>query len=77
MIRNAYEKAQRMDRLPPRQKKKKKMKKGKNEGVHGIMINVVRNGHGDSSSNPEWGYLHFTALIPLGKVWIQWFSPLQ
>ena len=30
------------------------------EGPCGVMINVVRNGHGDPSSNPSRVYLHFT-----------------
>ena len=29
-------------------------------GVHGVMVIVVENGHGDSSSNPAPGLLHFT-----------------
>ena len=42
------------------------------------MVIVVGNGHGDSSSNPGQEWLHFhIALIPLGKVWIQLFSPQQ
>ena len=44
-------------------------------GSRGVMVIVVGNGHGDSSSNPGWEWLHFhIALIPLGKVWIQLFS---
>ena len=46
-----------------------------NGGARGIMVIVVGNGHGDTSSNPEQEWLHFhIALIPLGKVWIQLFS---
>ncbi len=38
------------------------------------MVIVVRNGQGDTSSNPGRDWLHFhIALIPLGKVWIQIF----
>ena len=38
-------------------------------GVHGVMVTVIGNGHGDLSSNPRWGSLHFhIALISLGKV---------
>ena len=29
-------------------------------GAHGVMVIVVGNGHGDTSSNPERGRLHFT-----------------
>ena len=42
-------------------------------GARGVMVIGVGNGHGDTSSNPERNWLHFT-LIPLGKVWIQLFS---
>ena len=28
--------------------------------VYGVMVTVVGNGHGDSSSNPGRDYLHFT-----------------
>ena len=46
-----------------------------NEDIHGVMLIIVGNGHGDLSSNPEWGCLHFyIVLISLGKVWIQLFS---
>ena len=30
------------------------------KGAHGVMVIVVGNGHGDSSSNPGWDWLHFT-----------------
>ena len=41
----------------------------------GVVVIVIGNGHGDTSSNPGRDWLHFTiALIPLGKVWIQLFS---
>ena len=44
-------------------------------GARGVMVIVVWNGHGDTSSNPGRDWLHFhIALIPLGKVWIQLFS---
>ena len=36
-------------------------------GACGVMVIVVGNGHGDTSSNPGGEWLHFT----LGKVWIQ------
>ena len=26
----------------------------------GVMVIVVENGHGDTSSNPGWDWLHFT-----------------
>ena len=29
-------------------------------GARGVMVIVVRNGHGDSSSNPGREWLHFT-----------------
>ena len=29
-------------------------------GAHGVMVIVVGNGHGDTSSNLEWDWLHFT-----------------
>ena len=29
-------------------------------GVRGVMVIVVGNGHGDTSSNPGWNWLHFT-----------------
>ena len=40
----------------------------------GVVVIVVGNGHGDTSSNPgpDWLLFHI-ALIPLGKVWIQLF----
>ena len=45
------------------------------KGVRGVMVIVVGNGHGDTSSNPGRDWLHFhIVLIPLGKVWIQLFS---
>ena len=41
----------------------------------GVMIIVVGNGHGDTSSNTWTKPIAFhIALIPLGKVWIQLFS---
>ena len=44
-------------------------------GARGVMVIVVGNWHGDTSSNPGRDWLHFhIALIPLGKVWIQSFS---
>ena len=30
------------------------------EGARGVMVIVVRNGHGDTSSNPGRDWLHFT-----------------
>ena len=39
------------------QKKKKKKKIG---GARGVMVIVVGNGHGDTSSNPGRDWLHFT-----------------
>ena len=29
-------------------------------GAHGVMVIIVGNGHGDTSSNPGQGWLHFT-----------------
>ena len=29
-------------------------------GACGVMVIVVGNGHDDTSSNPEWEWLHFT-----------------
>ena len=29
-------------------------------GARGVMVIVVGNGHGDTSSNPGWNWLHFT-----------------
>ena len=29
-------------------------------GARGVMVNVVGNGHGDTSSNPARDWLHFT-----------------
>ena len=29
-------------------------------GARGVMVIVIRNGHGDTSSNPGWDWLHFT-----------------
>ena len=43
-------------------------------GALGVMVIVVGNGHGDTSSNAGRDSLHFIALIPLGKVGIQLFS---
>ncbi len=31
-----------------------------NEGARGVMVIVVGNGHGDTSSNPGRDWLHFT-----------------
>ena len=31
-----------------------------NGGAHGVMVIVVGNGHGDTSSNPGWDWLLFT-----------------
>ena len=31
-----------------------------NGGASGVMVIVVGNGHGDTSSNPGWDWLHFT-----------------
>ena len=33
--------------------------KGINGGVCGVMIISLENGHGEPSSNPGWGCLHF------------------
>ena len=35
-------------------------KKKKNGGARGVIVIVVGNEHGDSSSNPGLGWLHFT-----------------
>ena len=45
-------------------------------GARGVMVIVAGNGHDDTSSNPgqDWLYFHI-ALILLGKIWIQLFSP--
>ena len=44
-------------------------------GARGVIVIVVGNEHGDTSSNPGRDLLHFhIALIPLGKVWIQLLS---
>ena len=32
----------------------------KTGGVHGVVVIVIENGHGDTNSNPGWGWLHFT-----------------
>ena len=32
----------------------------KTVGAHGVMVIVVGNGHGDTSSNPGRDWLHFT-----------------
>ena len=32
----------------------------RNGGVRGVMVIVAGNGHGDMSSNPGRGWLHFT-----------------
>ena len=29
-------------------------------GAHGVMVLIVGSGHGDTSSNPGWDWLHFT-----------------
>ena len=29
-------------------------------GARGVMVIVVGNGHGNTSSNPGWDWLHFT-----------------
>ena len=29
-------------------------------GACGVMVIIVGNGHGDTSSNPGWDWLHFT-----------------
>ena len=31
-----------------------------NGGARGIVVIVVGNGHGNTSSNPQWDWLHFT-----------------
>ena len=36
-------------------------------GARGVMVIFVRNGHGDTSSNPGWDIAFHIALIPLGK----------
>ena len=33
---------------------------GKKGGARGVMVIVVGNGHGDTSSNPGWDWLHFS-----------------
>ena len=43
-------------------------------GACGVMVIVVRNGHGKTSSNPGRDIAFHIALIPLGKVGIQLFS---
>ena len=44
--------------------------------ARGVIVIVVGNEHGDTSSNSGRGLIDFhIALIPLGKVWIQLFSP--
>ena len=43
-------------------------------GAHGLMVIVIGNGHGDTSSNPGRDIAFHIAQIPLGKVWIQLFS---
>ena len=32
----------------------------KKGGARGVMVIVLGNGHDDTSSNPEWDWLHFT-----------------
>ena len=44
-------------------------------GARGVMVIVVGNGHSDTSSNPGRDIAFHITLIPLGKVWIQLFSP--
>ena len=39
-----------------------------------VMVIVAGIGHGDTSSNPGLIAFHI-ALVPLGKLWIQLFSP--
>ena len=29
-------------------------------GAHGVMVIIIGNGHGDTSSNPGWNWWHFT-----------------
>ena len=29
-------------------------------GARGVMVIIVGNGHGDTRSNPEWDWWHFT-----------------
>ena len=41
-------------------KKKKKKKKKKNGGARGVMVIIVGNGQGNTSSNPGRDWLHFT-----------------
>ena len=36
-------------------------------GARGVIVIVIGNGHGDSSSNPGREWLHFTSTITLGK----------
>ena len=44
-----------------REREKEREKKGEWEaGVRYIKVIVVGNGHGDPSSNPNWGSLHFS-----------------
>ena len=43
-------------------------------GARGVIVIVIGNGHGDTSSNPGRDIVFHIALIPLGKVWIQLFS---
>ena len=44
-------------------------------GARGVMVIIVGNGHGDTSSKTWTRLVAFhIALIPLGKVWIQLFS---
>ena len=35
-------------------------------GICGVMINVVGNGHGDTSSHPGWGISHRTNTLGKG-----------
>ena len=31
-----------------------------NRGTCGVIVIIIANGHDDTSSNPRWGWLHFT-----------------
>ena len=35
-------------------------------GALGVMVTVVGNGHGDTSSNPRWDWLHSTNILGKG-----------
>ena len=43
-------------------------------GARSVMVIVIWNGHGATSSNPGEDIAFHIALIPLGKLWIQLFS---